>query len=66
MTNYTTDNHKPVAEIELEVEAIEDVIAPGRSIQHNETVEVELTIEDAEEVIAPGRNAQHNETVAIS
>ena len=50
-------------EIELEVEELEEVIAPGRRFSgsgsnHNETLicdaeEVELEVEELEEVIAP-------------
>jgi hypothetical protein len=46
-------------EIELEIEELEEVIAPGRVANHNETMvrdgeEIELDVEELEEVIAPG------------
>jgi hypothetical protein len=52
-------------EIELNVEELEEVIAPGISRNHNETAEVELSIEELEEVIAPGITRNHNETVEV-
>ncbi|MEK7830903.1 MAG: hypothetical protein AAB401_07450 [Acidobacteriota bacterium] len=51
-----------VADVELNVEEMEAVIAPGLRTNHNETVEVELTVEAVEEVIAPGIGLNHNET----
>jgi len=54
-------NTKP--EIELTVEEVEEMIAPGPVIQHNETIEVDLIVEEAEAVIAPGPILQHNETL---
>ncbi len=41
-------------EVELEVEMLEEVIAPALTVNHNETVEVDLSVEELEEVIAPG------------
>lgn len=52
-------------EIELMIEEVETIVAPGPMLQHNETVEVELAVEEAETVIAPGISLQHNETVEI-
>lgn len=58
-----------VEEIELDVEEMEELIAPGVTLNHNETVEVELDVEELEEVIAPkgviipGPN--HNETLEV-
>jgi hypothetical protein len=52
----------------LEVEELEEVIAPAIAANHNETLasdEVDLCIEEMEEVIAPGLNIQHNETLVI-
>ena len=54
--------------IELEVEELEEVIAPGIHMQHNETLasddeEIQLEAEELEEVIAPGRGLNHNETL---
>lgn len=64
MTIYNNDHTQTTAqEIELDVEVIEEVIAPGIALNHNETLEVELTIEEVEEVIAPGINLNHNETL---
>lgn len=63
MTIYTNDNHTPAEEIELDIEAIEEVIAPGISLNHNETVEIELAVEEVEEVIAPAIQFNHNETL---
>lgn len=52
-------------EIELTIEEIEAVIAPGITYNHNETVEVDLTVEEVEDVIASGcgLGLQHNETL---
>ena len=52
-----------VEEIELKVEEIEEVIAPGWTANHNENLEVELDVEEIEEVIAPGWTSNHNETL---
>jgi uncharacterized protein (TIGR02246 family) len=41
MTIYTNDNPAPTAELELHVETIEEVIAPGFTLNHNETVDDE-------------------------
>lgn len=49
-------------EIELNVEELEEVIAPWWLQNHNETVEVDLNIEELEEVIAPA-TVNHNETL---
>ena len=50
----------------LEVEELEEVIAPGISVNHNETLvgdseDAELEVEELEEVIAPGLTRNHNE-----
>jgi hypothetical protein len=50
---------KPI-EIELEIEELEEVIAPGRKMNHSETLvgdaeDIELEMEELEEVIAPRR-----------
>ena len=58
MTNTTY-----VEEIELTVEEMEEVIAPGFARNHNETVEVDLSVEEMEAVIAPGFVYNHNETL---
>ncbi len=50
-------------EIELNVEEMEAVIAPGISGNHNETVEVDLSVEEMEAVIAPALSPNHNETL---
>ena len=62
----TLNDDKAAAEIALNVEELEAVIAPGVNLQHNETLvndEVELNTEEMEEVIAPGMTMQHNETL---
>jgi hypothetical protein len=53
-----------VEEIELNVEELEAVIAPGTRINHNEMVEVDLCVEELEAVIAPVLTKNHNETLA--
>jgi hypothetical protein len=53
-----------VEEIELNVEELEEVIAPGLSMNHNEALEVDLSVEEMEEVIAPGLSMNHNEALA--
>ena len=54
-------------EVELDVEELEEVIAPKLAANHNETLisdEVALSVEELEEVIAPGvRLGNHNETL---
>src|SRR5262245_51867731 len=54
-----------VEEIELNVEEMEEVIAPALSPNHNETVEVDLSVEEMEEVIAPALAPNHNETAEV-
>jgi hypothetical protein len=54
-----------VEEIELNVEELEAMIAPGTKINHNETVEADLRVEELEQVIAPGIRINHNETVVV-
>lgn len=52
--------------IVLEVEEIEEVIAPRLAGNHNETLaidEVELSVEEVEEVVAPKLAGNHNETL---
>jgi hypothetical protein len=49
--------------IDLNVEEMEEVIAPGSTINHNETFTVDLEVEELEEVIAPGFGPNHNETL---
>jgi hypothetical protein len=53
-----------VEEIELNVEEMEAVIAPGLGSNHNETLDVDLSVEEMEEVIAPALIPNHNETLA--
>jgi hypothetical protein len=58
-------------EIVLEVEELEDKVAPGISVNHNETIVEDgrdaedsvLNIEELELKIAPGRGINHNETL---
>jgi hypothetical protein len=52
-----------IEEIELNVEELEEVIAPLSGVNHNETLEVELDAEEMEEVIAPALVPNHNETL---
>jgi hypothetical protein len=52
-----------VEEIELNVEEMEEVIAPALTQNHNETLDVELSVEELEEVIAPALAPNHNETL---
>ena len=62
-------------ELELNVEELEEVIAPGYPVgprpNHNETFvrdgeKIELEVEELEEVIAPGIRVNHNETLVRS
>jgi hypothetical protein len=65
MTDYADEN-PATGEIELNVEELEEVIAPKLATNHNETLvndEVELAAEEMEEVIAPILAANHNETI---
>jgi len=50
-------------EIELHVEELEAVIAPGLTTNHNETLVTELEVEELEAVVAPGLMPNHNETL---
>jgi len=52
-----------VDQIELNVEELEEVIAPGLQFNHNETLAVDLEVEELEEMIAPGLQFNHNETL---
>jgi len=52
-----------VEEIELNVEEMEEVIAPALTTNHNETLDVDLDVEEMEEVIAPALTTNHNETL---
>ena len=69
--NRDENENRMAIEIELSVEEIEEVIAPGRPIgtNHNETLisdsaEIELSVEELEEIIAPGiKLSNHNETL---
>lgn len=63
MSAYVDD--QATTEIELEVEEMEEVIAPRLALNHNATFvsnEVELIVEEMEEVIAPRIARNHNET----
>jgi hypothetical protein len=54
--------------VDLNLEELEEVIAPKIAINHNETLvgdEVELDVEEVEEVIAPRIAINHNETLAL-
>jgi hypothetical protein len=55
-------------EVELEVEELEQIIAPALNPNHNESLltestEVELEVEELEQIIAPALNPNHNETL---
>ena len=66
MTANVDDRKRAPGEINLEVEELEEVIAPILAANHNETIvadDVELSVEEMEEVIAPGIIANHNETI---
>lgn len=57
-----------VEEVDLFIEELEDVIAPGVDLgNHNETMasddEIDLQVEELEDVIAPRLSANHNETM---
>jgi len=52
--------------VELNIEEMEEVIAPKIVLNHNETLvsdEIELDAEELEEVIAPRIAVNHNETL---
>jgi hypothetical protein len=53
-------------EVELNVEELEEVIAPGWMNNNNETLTVDLEVEELEEVIAPGWTNNHNETLIVA
>ena len=66
MTVHVDDGATAPDAITLEVEELEEVIAPKIATNHNETLvgdEVELNAEELEEVIAPGESLNHNETL---
>ena len=68
MPVYVDDLATPQSEIILEVEELEEVIAPKITTNQNETLvcdEVELNVEGMEEVIAPKITTNHNETFVI-
>ena len=59
-TNQDEKETTTAPEIELRLEEMEEVIAPGRKFNYNETLardaeEIELDVEELEEVIAPGK-----------
>src|SRR5262249_6153878 len=68
MSSDTKEN-EIVKEIELNVEELEDRIAPGVDFNHNETLVVEdviaTEIEEVEEIVAPGTSINHNETTVL-
>jgi hypothetical protein len=56
-----------LTEVDLLIEELEEMIAPGRKYNHTQTFvrdagEIELDVEELEEVIAPGRKYNHNQT----
>jgi phosphotransferase system IIA component len=55
-------------DVTLEVEELEEVIAPKITTNHSETLvgdDVRLLVEEVEEVIAPRVISNHNETLVI-
>jgi hypothetical protein len=54
--------------VELSIEEVEEIVAPGITLNDNETFvivrEVPLHIEELEEIVAPGTTFNHNETSA--
>ena len=73
MNKATVEDEKTPAitnVLDSEVEELEDKVAPGISVNHNETLVVDadteddvLEIEELELKIAPGRGVNHNETL---
>lgn len=72
MSSTVYADEKALAEIELVVEEIEEVIAPKLATNHNATLseDVELDVEELEETIAPTPSIpipppapNHNETL---
>jgi hypothetical protein len=56
MTVYADDRTTAPSEVELDVEEMEEVIAPNIASNHNETLvsdEVELSVEELEETLTP-------------
>lgn len=65
-TNEVDNQAATTVEIELEVEEIEEMIAPKLAANHNATLagsNVELSVEEIEEVIAPKLAANYNQTL---
>ncbi len=54
MDKNRNENELSANQVELNVEELEVMVAPGLTTNHSETVEVELALEELEEVIAPG------------
>lgn len=66
ITAYVDDEETASDAITLEVEEMEEVIAPKLAANHNESLvndEVELNAEEMEEIIAPRLAGNHNETL---
>lgn len=69
MTTTVNQDIKTTGEVILEIEELEEMIAPRIATNHNETIigdEVELNVKGAEEVIAPRISTNHNETLIDS
>jgi hypothetical protein len=67
-TVYFDDKAEAPDAVMLELEEIEEVIAPRVAGNHNETLvtdEVELRAEEVEEIIAPKIATNQNETLVI-
>jgi hypothetical protein len=65
-----THNDEPIdcTHPEVEIEELEQIIAPALTSNHNETLlaepnDVELEIEELEQIIAPALTSNHNETL---
>jgi hypothetical protein len=66
MENTTTlnrpENQTVQTAVEVMVEELERVVAPGLNLNHNETFRLETDVEELESLITPGHNLNHNET----
>ena len=67
MKTETTTPAQPAVldDVEIEFEELEEKIAPGNNLNHNETFvndDLETEVEELEDKVAPGLNLNHNET----
>ena len=71
MKPQMSSDTKETEVIATDVEELEEIVAPGTSINHNETtvrdneIPLPLEIEELEEIVAPGVDVNHNETVVL-